>query len=142
MLPTSEMKVVLPQASKITTKPSNFFTKPLPRLATLVKLKSAWMLLPLNSLKTESMIWTSRTPRMTDHRNSLLRNCQTCMLASLTTIQLFQLKTHLTRMIGKDMPLSLLRLERKFKSLVMTCSLQTPLRSNKLLTRKHATPFY
>jgi len=45
-------------------------------------------------------------------------------------------------MTGQDMLHSQLKSDRKFKSLVMIYLLQTPLESDKLLKRKHATLFY
>lgn len=138
----SEMRVDSLQAFRITMKLLLSSRKQLPKLATLAKSKLVWTLLLLSSSRTENTILTSRTPRMMDPKGWQLPNCPIYTSNSWTATRLFQLKTHLIRMTGRDMPLSPRRLESKFKLLVMTCSSLTPWKCSKLSTRRPATLFY
>lgn len=138
----SEMKVDSLQAFRITTRLLLSSRRLLPKLATLAKSKLVWTLLLLSSSRTENMILTSRTPRMTDPKGWQLPNCLIYTSNSWTATRLFQLKTHSTRMTGRDMPLSPRRLESKFKLLVMICSSLTPWKCSKLSTRRPAMLFY
>lgn len=142
MPPMLEMKVVLHHLSKITMKLSYYWKKPLEKQVMKVKQISVWMLLLVNSSWMENMIWISKTPRMMEAKDYLLINQLICTQVSLTNTQQFQSKTHLTKMIGKDMLHLLRKLEKMFKSQEMIYQSQIPLEFKKLLTEKHAMLYY
>ncbi len=109
------------------------------QLDTKILLKSAWIVLLLNSLTklVRNTIYTSKTKNSQNQYHTLLTNNWTPFTNhTLQSIQSSQSKTHSIKMIGKDGLWSQKDSAQNFKSLVMIFSLLTNKELIKPLKRK------